>query len=179
MVTELLVGSKDGRIDGGWQALGKLFLYCPGCFHARSDTYYPMHPVAGHFAPKTRFSCTSGRSFLIPSCRMDVLYVSDPCEHTNEPEDVGLFRGVFKGFHNSETKKLLVARGLQYEESEVCPFCKARVWSMGRSGMIPRSASTRLAAYDDNVEYLICLNGHLYGRCALLHLSDSDACENG
>ncbi|KAH7301244.1 hypothetical protein KP509_23G017300 [Ceratopteris richardii] len=177
MATELLLGAKDGRIDGGWQALGKLFLYCAGCCHSKSDSYYPVHPVAAHFVPKTRFSRTAGRSFLIPPCRVDVLYVSDPCEHANEPEDVGLFRGVFKGFDNSETKKLLTARAVQYEESEICPFCKARVWSMSRARMIPRSASMRLAAYNENVEYLICLNGHLYGRCALLHLSDSDACD--
>lgn len=177
MVSDLLLGAKDGRIDGDWQALGKLFLYCAGCPQSTSDSDFPMHPVAGHFVPKTRFSRTSGRSFLIPRCRTDVLYVSDPCEHANEPEDLGLFRGVFKGFDNSATKKLLTARRVQLEEEEKCPFCKAGVWSMRRAQMIPRSASTRLAAYNENVEYLICLNGHLYGRCALLHLSDSDASE--
>ncbi|KAI5080154.1 hypothetical protein GOP47_0005633 [Adiantum capillus-veneris] len=178
MAYDLLLGSKDGRIEGGWQAVGKLFLYCAGCYHSKCDCYLPMHHVNGHFVPKTRFSGTSGRSFLMARCRADALYVSDPCEHENEPEDVGLFRGVFKGFDNSETKKLLTSRGMPLEEEDKCPYCKARVWSMARTGMIPRSASTRLAAYNENVEYLICLNGHLYGRCALLHLSDSDASDN-
>ncbi|MCO5605721.1 hypothetical protein L7F22_059905 [Adiantum nelumboides] len=177
MTNDLLFCAKDGRIEGGWQAIGKLFLYCAGCHPSKSDSYSPIHPVEGHFVAKTRFSGTSGRSFLMPRSRTDVLYVSDPCEHANEPEDVGLFRGVFRGFDTSETKRHLTSRKIQIEEEDKCPYCKARVWSMTRAGMIPQSASTRLAAYNENVEYLICLNGHVYGRCALLHLSDSEPSE--
>eukprot|EP00250_Pteridium_aquilinum_P011884 c20367_g1_i2 orf=633-1760(+) len=174
MVSDLLLGAKDGRIDGGWHALGKLFLYCAGFHESNKSSHFPMQPVASHFVPKTRFSRTSGRYFLIPRCRMDVLYVSDPCEHPNDPQDVGLFRGVFRGFDKSETKKLLTNKRVQLEEEETCPFCKSGVWSMRNARLIPRSASVRLAAYNENVEYCICLNGHVNGRCALLHLSDTD-----
>ena len=37
--------------------------------------------LLSHFVRTTRFSKTSGRSFLVPECRSDVLYISDPCEH--------------------------------------------------------------------------------------------------
>lgn len=175
MVSDLLLGSKNGHIDGGWQALGKLFLYCAGCCDSSKSPNFPKRNVRGHFVRTTRFSRTSGRCFLIPQCRTDTLYVSDPCEHANGPEDVGLFRGVFRGFDNSETKRLLTIKRVQLEEEEKCPFCKARGWSMDAAQMIPKSASARLAAYNQNVEYFICLNGHLNGKCSLLPLSDSDA----
>lgn len=176
MVSDLLVGAKNGRIDGGWYAVAKLFLYCAGCNQSTTGTHFPMRPVPGHFRPRTRFSRTAGRSFLIPHCRRkDTLYVSDPCEHANEPEDVGLFRGVFRGFDKSETKRLLTSKRVQLEKEEMCAFCKARVWSMGAAQMIPNSASARLAAFNGNVEYFVCLNGHVNGTCSLLPLSDSDA----
>ncbi|KAH7433214.1 hypothetical protein KP509_07G059600 [Ceratopteris richardii] len=174
MVSDLLNGTKNKQIDGGWRALGKLFLYCAGCSGSNSSSHFSTQAVAGHFISETRFSRTSGRFFLIPRCRSDVLYVSDPCEHSNNPEDVGLFRGVFRSFDKSETKKLLTFRRVPRAEDEKCPFCRAGVWSMSRAQMIPKSASTRLAAYDEKVDYSICLNGHLNGKCALLHLSESD-----
>ncbi|KAI5062609.1 hypothetical protein GOP47_0023148, partial [Adiantum capillus-veneris] len=92
MVSDLLVGAKNRQIVGGWRALGKLFLYCAGCYQSSLSSNCPMQAVAGHFVSKTRFSRTSGRFFLIRKCRRDILYVSDPCEHVNGPEDVGLFR---------------------------------------------------------------------------------------
>lgn len=174
MVLDLLVGAKNKQIDGGWQALGKLFLYCAGCEKCSSGLRFPMQEVAGHFVQKTRFSRTSGRFFLTPPCRSDILYMSDPCEHGNSPEDVGLFRGVFRSFDKSETKKLLTSRRVPLSEDEECPYCKAGVWNMNCARMIPKSASIRLAAYNEIVEYSICLNGHVNGRCALLHLSESD-----
>ncbi|KAI5062022.1 hypothetical protein GOP47_0022561, partial [Adiantum capillus-veneris] len=107
-------------------------------------------------------------------CRRDILYVSDPCEHDNSPEDVGLFRGVFRSFDKSETKKLLIIERVPISEGENCPYCKAGVWNMKRAQMIPKSASTRLAAYNENIDYSVCLNGHVNGTCALLHLPESD-----
>ncbi|RLN23474.1 EID1-like F-box protein 3 [Panicum miliaceum] len=61
-----------GRIVGGWPALAKLLLFCCGAASAA---------VPGHFTGVSRFSKTSGRSFLSRRCRGDLLYVSDPCEH--------------------------------------------------------------------------------------------------
>ncbi|CAN6470110.1 unnamed protein product [Victoria cruziana] len=101
--------------------------------------------VLGHFVYRTRFSRTSGKSFLLPQCRTDILYVSDPCEHLDQGEgDIGFFRGIFKSFGGS------------------------------KADMIPRSAHNRLGAYDDRVEYFVCLNGHLLGVCTLLPLTDSE-----
>ncbi|MCO5586498.1 hypothetical protein L7F22_040438 [Adiantum nelumboides] len=174
MVADLLFGAKNRQIDGGWWALGKLFLYCAGCHRPASCSDFPMQAVAGHFVHKTRFSRTSGRFFLMPRCRGDALYLSDPCEHANCPEDVGFFRGVFRSFDKSETRKLLTSKKVPLSNSENCPYCKSGVWNMKVAQMIPRSASIRLAAYNENVEYSVCLNGHVNGRCALLHLSESD-----
>ncbi|KAL5232163.1 hypothetical protein ABZP36_030939 [Zizania latifolia] len=60
-----------GRIGGGWPALAKLLFFCGGAAGAA---------VPGHFAPVSRFSKTSGRSFLSRKCAGDLLYVSDPIQ---------------------------------------------------------------------------------------------------
>ncbi|CAL5348908.1 unnamed protein product [Camellia sinensis] len=122
---------------------------------------------------------TSGKSFLLPQCRTDVLYVSDPCEHLDQGEegDVGFFRGVFKSFAMSKIRKMLISRGAKFHPTEVCPYCKAKLWSMLQAKMVPQSASCRLGSYEDAIEYYVCLNGHVLGICTLLPLSDSEASE--
>ncbi|KAI5062602.1 hypothetical protein GOP47_0023141 [Adiantum capillus-veneris] len=144
------------------------------CLQSALSSNHPMQAVAGHSVRETRFSRTSGRFFLIPKCRSDILYVSDPCEHANTPEDVGLFRGVFSSFDKSETKKLLIIKRVPISEGEYCPYCKVGVWNMKCAQMTPKSASTRLAAYNETIDYSVCLNGHVIGRCALLHLTESE-----
>ncbi|KAL3597095.1 hypothetical protein D5086_008732 [Populus alba] len=106
----------------------------------------------------------------------DVLYVSDPCEHLDQGDegDVGFFRGIFKSFSMSKVRKMLIKRKAQLHPTEVCPYCKAKLWSMQQAEMIPQSASCRLGAYDDCIEYYVCLNGHMLGICTLLPLSDSE-----
>jgi hypothetical protein len=54
---------------GGWPALTKHLFFCCGA------------AVPSHFTTASRFSKTSGRSFLPCRCRGDLLYVSDPWEH--------------------------------------------------------------------------------------------------
>ncbi|CAH1420990.1 unnamed protein product [Lactuca virosa] len=96
-----LQSSGSHSVDGNWSALGKLLIYCSGC---KKDGLFNKIQIPGHFAHRTRFSRTSGKSFLLPNCRTDVLYVSDPCEHLDQGEegDVGFFRGVFKSFATSK-----------------------------------------------------------------------------
>ncbi|KAJ0973805.1 hypothetical protein J5N97_015770 [Dioscorea zingiberensis] len=152
-------------VDGNWKALsGKLLIYC-------------------HFVHRTRFSRTSGKSFLIPQCKNDVLYVSDPCEHLDQGDedgvaffrgDVGFFRGVFKSFAASRVKHMLIERKVEFHPTEVCPYCKAKMWSMLQAKMIPKSACSRLGAYNDCIEYYVCLNGHMLGICSLFPLTDSE-----
>ncbi|GLT78058.1 hypothetical protein SLA2020_496050 [Shorea laevis] len=91
-----------------------------------------------------------------------------------EEGDVGFFRGVFKSFSMSKVRKLLIKRGAQLHPTEVCPYCKAKLWNMLQAQMIPQSASCRLGAYEDCIEYYVCLNGHMLGICTLLPLSDSE-----
>ncbi|KAK7340602.1 hypothetical protein VNO77_21309 [Canavalia gladiata] len=68
-------------VDGNWRALGKLLIYCSGC---TKGGLFNSVQIPGHFVYQTRFSRTSGKSFLLPQCRTDVLYVSDPCEHLDQ-----------------------------------------------------------------------------------------------
>ena len=161
-----------GRIGGGWPALAKLLLFCCGAAGTGAGAGVP-----GHFAPVSRFSKTSGRSFLSRRCAGDLLYVSDPCEHAvpGAADDVGAYRGVFRGFMRSRTRAWLVGhRDAALEPRVRCPYCGARVWSMTAAGLAPRSASRRLGAYEGRVEYFVCVSGHLHGSCCLARLSDSE-----
>ncbi|CAN6225957.1 unnamed protein product [Urochloa humidicola] len=160
-------------VDGNWKALGKLLIYCNGC--TKGGLFNSIH-VPGHFVFRTRFSRTAGKSFLPLPCKSDVLYVSDPCEHLDQGEegDLGFFRGIFKSFATSKVKKMLIEKRARFHPTELCPYCKAKLWNMFQENMIPRSASARLGAYDDSVEYFVCLNGHVIGISTLLPLSDSE-----
>ncbi|KAJ1285835.1 hypothetical protein BS78_03G308300 [Paspalum vaginatum] len=155
------------RIVGGWPALAKLLLFCCGAAAAA---------VPGHFTGVSRFSKTSGRSFLSRRCRGDLLYVSDPCEHAvpGAADDVGAYRGVFRGFTRSRTRACLVGRQAALETRVRCPYCGARVWSMAAAGLVPRSACRRLGAYEGRLEYYVCVSGHLHGSCWLARLTSSD-----
>ncbi|VVA29737.1 Hypothetical predicted protein [Prunus dulcis] len=168
-----LQSSGSHSVDGNWRALGKLLIYCTG---SKKGGLFNTIQIPGHFVYRTRFSRTSGKSFLLPQCRTDVLYVSDPCEHLDQGEegDVGFFRGVFKSFSMSKVRKMLIKKEAQLHPTEVCPYCKAKLWSMLQAKMIPQSASCRLGAYEDCIEYFVCLNGHMLGICTLLPLSDSE-----
>ncbi|XP_043723093.1 EID1-like F-box protein 2 [Telopea speciosissima] len=169
-----LQSSGSHSVDGTWNALGKLLIHCSGC--SKGGLFNNSIQIPGHFVYRTRFSRTSGKSFLLPQCRNDVLYVSDPCEHLDQGEDgdVGFFRGVFKSFSVSRVRNMLIAMEAKFHPTEVCPYCKAKLWSMLQAKMIPRSACSRLGSYDDSIEYYVCLNGHMLGICTLLPLSDSE-----
>eukprot|EP01018_Ginkgo_biloba_P024835 Gb_30805 [translate_table: standard] len=178
MVSDLLSGGSHGTIDRNWNALGKLMIYCSGCHGSNNSIQLnQLNSIPGHFVYRTRFSQTSGKSFLVPQCRTDVLYVTDPCEHLDQGEDgdVGLFRGVIKAFGKSKTRKMLIERQAELHPREICPYCRTKVWSMLQANMIPKSAFRRLGAYEDQIEYFVCLNGHLLGVCILLPLSDSES----
>ncbi|KAF0923390.1 hypothetical protein E2562_006294 [Oryza meyeriana var. granulata] len=166
------VAAAAGRIGGGWPALAKLLFFCCGAAGAG---------VPGHFAPVSRFSKTSGRSFLSRRCAGDLLYVSDPCEHAvaGAADDVGAYRGVFRGFMRSRTRAFLVGHRAPLEPRVRCPYCGARVWSMTAAGLAPRSACRRLGANAGRLEYFVCVSGHLHGSCWLARLSSSSEDERG
>ncbi|KAL9670312.1 hypothetical protein QQ045_007863 [Rhodiola kirilowii] len=168
-----LQSSGSHNVDGNWRALGKLLIYCSG---STKGGLFSGINLPGHLMHKTRFSRTLGKSLLFPSCRTDVLYVSDPCEHLDQGEegDIGFFRGVFKSFQMSKVRKLLIGKGTKFHPTQVCPYCKAKLWNMLQARMIPQSASCRLGAYEDAVEYFVCLNGHILGICTLIPLSDTE-----
>ncbi|THG19797.1 hypothetical protein TEA_000037 [Camellia sinensis var. sinensis] len=68
-------------------------------------------------------------------------------------------------------------QGAKFHPTEVCPYCKAKLWSMLQAKMVPQSASCRLGSYEDAIEYYVCLNGHVLGICTLSPLSDLEASE--
>lgn len=186
MVAALTLGTSaaPGRFGGGWHALAKILFYCCG---GRSSRHFPLRrALPGHFAGVSRFSKTSGLSFISRRCTGDLLYVSDPCEHpigeASEGEDLGTYRGVFRGFIRSRTRACLISRQIELEQRVRCPYCGARVWSMTAARLVPRTAARRLAAHHGRLEYFVCVNGHLHGNCWLAHLStdgdDSGGGEN-
>ncbi|ERM96561.1 hypothetical protein AMTRI_Chr09g36690 [Amborella trichopoda] len=171
IVAALTAEAPSGRIDGGWPALAKLFLFCCGfrpSRHFKTEACLP-----GHSVHQSRFSKTSGKSFLLRQCRGDLLYVSDPCEHSigHCEDEIGVYRGVFRRFGKSRTLACLIRRRVRLEAGTVCPYCRAGVWSMTAAGMVPRSAARRLGACDGCLEYFVCVNGHLHGSCWLVPLS--------
>ncbi|XP_010255872.1 PREDICTED: EID1-like F-box protein 3 [Nelumbo nucifera] len=174
MVAALINGAPNGRVGGGWHALAKLLLFCCGCQPSRHFRVNQASP--GHLVKATRFSKTSGRSFLKKRCQGDLLYVSDPCEHPmgGNEDDLGIYRGVFMRFMNSRTRAYLIGRRVEFEENVRCPYCGARVWSMTAAKLVPKSASRRLGSHDGGLEYFVCVNGHLHGTCWLAPLSSDD-----
>ncbi|XP_065019373.1 EID1-like F-box protein 3 [Musa acuminata AAA Group] len=166
-----------GRLGGGWHALAKLLFFCCGC--AAPTRFFTLdRPAPGHFVPASRFSKTSGRSFLARRCWGDLLFVSDPCEHRESSrggdEDLGAYRGVFRGFMRSRTRAWLIGKQAELEAGVRCPYCGARVWSMTAAGLVPRSASRRLGSHEGSLDYFVCVNGHLHGYCWLAHLSTDE-----
>lgn len=177
MIETLANGALNGRFNGGWHALAKLMFFCCGC---ESTRHFKMsRPSPGHFVKASRFSKTSGRSFLTKKCRGDLLYVSDPCEHPmgEKEDDLGIYRGVFKGFRRSRTRACLIGRQVALEERVACPYCGARVWSMTTARLVPKSAARRLGSHEGGLDYFVCLNGHLYGTCWLVPLTDEENSE--
>nr|GMD27902.1 EID1-like F-box protein 3 [Ipomoea batatas] len=165
------------------RALAKRLLWRELCVYRAprmSSRHFELgDPSPGHLAKETRFSKTSGRSFLVNKCRGDVLYVSDPCEHPSgdRGDDLGIYRGVFGGFMKSRTRACLIRRQVGLEERVKCPYCGARVWSMTAARLIPKSAARRLGSLDGGSEYFVCVNGHLHGACWLVPLSSEDGSE--
>ncbi|KAF8015281.1 hypothetical protein BT93_H0934 [Corymbia citriodora subsp. variegata] len=176
MVASLTGGATGGaRIGGGWPAVAKLLFFCCGAETSRNFRLGQQLP--GHFASTSRFSKTSGRSFLPRRCRGDVLFMSDPCEHgmgkEGHQDDLGVYRGVFKEFSCSRTRACLIGRRVELED-RACPYCGARVWSMTTARLVPRSAARRLGSRNGRLEYFVCVNGHLHGTCWLAPLSSEE-----
>ncbi|KAI3952665.1 hypothetical protein MKX01_013627 [Papaver californicum] len=176
--------SANGRLNGGWDSLAKVLFYC--CGGKPSLNFQVEQVLKGHFANVSRFSKTSGQSFLTKKCQSDVLYICDPCEHGTgissgggddggNDDDLGVFRGVFKGFVKSKTREVLIKRKIDFEHDIRCPYCRSRVWSMTLAKLIPRkSALKKLGSIDGNLEYFVCVYGHLHGTCWLTRLSSDD-----
>lgn len=175
MIATLMDGVPNSRICGGWQSMAKLLFFCCGCESTRCIRL--SQPLHGHFMKESRFSKTSGQSFLTKKCRGDVLYLSDPCEHParGKEYDLGIYRGVFREFKKSRTRECLINRRVEFEEKIRCPYCGTRVWSMTAARLVPKkSAARRLGSHDEGLEYFVCLNGHLHGTCLLVPLSSDE-----
>ncbi|KAJ9187669.1 hypothetical protein P3X46_003096 [Hevea brasiliensis] len=177
MLVALTNGAPNAPFGDSWQALAKLMFYCCGC--ESTQNFNVSQPSPGHFVKTSRFSKTSGRSFLSKKCQGDLLFVSDPCEHPtrDNEDDLGIYRGVFRGFMKSRTRACLIRRQVELEKRVRCTYCGFRVWSMTSAGLVPKSAARRLGSREGGLEYFVCLNGHLYGTCWLVPLSSDE--DNG
>ncbi|KAJ9171930.1 hypothetical protein P3X46_015227 [Hevea brasiliensis] len=177
MLAALTDGVPNALFGDSWRALAKLMFYCCGCESTRN--FKLSQPSPGHFVKSSRFSKTSGRSFLSKKCRDDLLFVSDPCEHPtgDNEDDLGIYRGVFRGFMKSRTRECLIRRQVELEKRLRCPYCGFRVWNMTSARLVPKSAARRLGSSEGGLEYFVCLNGHLYGTCWLVPLSSDE--DNG
>lgn len=89
-------------------------------------------------------------------------------------DDLGVYRGVFRGFMRSRTRACLIRRQVDLEQVVRCPYCGARVWSMTKARLVPKSAARRLGSHDGGLEYFVCVNGHLHGTCWLVPLSSDE-----
>ncbi|KAK7345230.1 hypothetical protein VNO77_15822 [Canavalia gladiata] len=78
------------------------------------------------------------------------------------------------GLRHQMLEGCFINEGDQLHQTEICPYCKAKLWSMLQANMIPQSANFRLGSYEDCIRYYVWLNGHLLGVCSLLPLSDSE-----
>jgi hypothetical protein len=122
-------GEQAGTIAGGWPPLGKLMFSCPGSHQSK---HFYSKTIPAHFVWKSRFSRTSGKSFLPLQCRSDTLYISDCCEHLDngDDDDLGVYRGIFRAFRTSKTRRFLIENRVSMEETELCPFCREKVTSL-------------------------------------------------
>uniref|UniRef100_A0ACD5VUC5 Uncharacterized protein n=1 Tax=Avena sativa TaxID=4498 RepID=A0ACD5VUC5_AVESA len=170
------LGPPPGRIGGGWPALAKMLSFCCGMAAGTAAVPVPLPGVPGHLTRVSRFSKTSGRSFLSRRCRGDLLYVSDPCEHAvpGADDDLGAYRGVFRWFMRSRTRACLLGRQAALDPRVRCPYCGARVWNMVVAKLVPRGAARRMGSDEGRLEYYVCVSGHVHGTCWLAHLTSSD-----
>eukprot|EP00850_Spirogloea_muscicola_P021256 SM000242S08492 [mRNA] locus=s242:190313:191302:- [translate_table: standard] len=165
MTAHLASAHAAGDLDGSWAAFGKIIRYCPG---ASASKYFDIRDCSHHLDRLGKiFSKSAGRRLLHAQCRKDVLYVTETCEHLENDEDVGVFRGMFRDWRGCRTRRMLEARKAEQEEGKKCPFCGLGVWSMAGADMIPTTISKTLNCFEDDADYFVCDSGHLHGVCTL------------
>eukprot|EP00897_Mesotaenium_endlicherianum_P008979 jgi/Mesen1/8109/ME000435S07283 len=125
------------------------------------------------------FSKSSGRRLLGRGCRKDILYITETCDHVEGDDEVGIFRGIFKEFSSSCTRRMLASKKLILEDGRRCPFCAGPVWSLAAADLVPVTIVKSLNCYQDNegavdADVFVCVHGHLHGMCILADL-DTDA----
>eukprot|EP00897_Mesotaenium_endlicherianum_P008692 jgi/Mesen1/7851/ME000042S07295 len=178
MTTVLTAGlSNDKQIEGGWTAYAKLMRFCAG---ARPSPLFDVIPFSPHADRLGKiFSKSSGRRLLGKSCKRDVLYITETCTHYEGEDEVGIFRGIFKNFAGSYTRRVLASKKLILEDGRRCPFCAAPVWSLAAADMVPVTIVTSLNCYQDkngavDADVFVCVYGHMHGMCILADV-DTDA----
>ncbi|RVW30435.1 EID1-like F-box protein 2 [Vitis vinifera] len=167
-----LQSSGSHSVDGNWRALGKLLIYCSGCTGVACliafkspVTLFTEHGSLGH----------QGRVFFYLNAeQMSYMCLTLVSILTKGRRGMWGSSGGFQIIFYVKGSKDADQKGAQLHPTEVCPYCKAKLWSMLQAKMIPQSASCRLGAYEDCIEYYVCLNGHMLGICTLLPLSDSE-----
>ncbi|KAG0466675.1 hypothetical protein HPP92_018255 [Vanilla planifolia] len=169
LTADLVSGSYE--IPGGWAALRKLSMCCPGLHHAGVllDEYpsprCSRRPIwEPHFAlaPKG-FSREEGSKLLASRFRSDCLYISQwpACVHLETRRKYYLFRGAFKDFKLSTVWKAVNEVKKSRIEAK-CAFCDAKeTWDLHSAFCLKRGLDFHEG--EAVVRAFVCENGHVSG----------------
>ncbi|XP_020686916.1 phytochrome A-associated F-box protein isoform X2 [Dendrobium catenatum] len=159
------------HVPGGWAALRKLSICCPGLHHAGVllDEYpnpkCSRRPIwEPHFASAQRgFSREEGSKLLASRFRGDCLYVSQwpGCVHAETRRKYLLFRGVFKDFKDTSVWKAV--RDAKKSKIEAkCAFCDGKeTWDLHSAFCLRRGLDFHQG--EPVVRAFVCENGHVSG----------------
>lgn len=169
-----LAGRKEGRvIEGGWAAYSKLMRFCPG---AHTSPQFEVKTIHHHVDRLGKiFSKSAGRRMLDKTCKRDTLYITETCDHLENDEEVGVFRGMVKKFASSSLRRQLEIRRVSFEEARRCPFCGMAVWSLAVANLVASGIMESLNCAEDeegvpDCDIFVCLFGHIHGMCILADL---------
>ncbi|PKA48940.1 Phytochrome A-associated F-box protein [Apostasia shenzhenica] len=169
VTADLLSGSDD--LPGGWAALRKLSMCCPGLHHAgvlldeypspKRDRRSIWEP---HLAPSHwGFSREEGSKLLAGRFRADCLYVSQwpGCVHAEKRRKYFVFRGVFKDFKQSSVWKAVNEVKKSRVEAK-CAFCDGKeTWDLHSAFCLRMELNLHEGA--PIVRAFVCENGHVSG----------------
>ncbi|CBI36850.3 unnamed protein product, partial [Vitis vinifera] len=163
IVADLFSGPGDSSPPGGWAALHKLSVCCPGLLH--SGTVKSCRPLRSHLASGVwNLSREQGNKLLASRFRGDCLYICDwpGCVHVEEKRNYMLFRGVFKNFKRSRVWRT-INDGNRSKVDLNCAFCPCKeTWDLHSAFCLRRG----FGYHDDGepvVRAYVCENGHVSG----------------
>ncbi|KAK8950293.1 Phytochrome A-associated F-box protein [Platanthera guangdongensis] len=162
--------SISDQLPGGWAALRKLSMCCPGLHHAGVLLdEYPIpkcskRPIwEPHLVSGRSFSREEGSKLLASRFRSDFLYISQwpGCVHAETRRKYLLFRGVFKDFKQSFVWQAVTDAKKSRIEAK-CAFCDSKeTWDLHSAFCLRRGLDFHQG--EPVVRAFVCENGHVSG----------------